>query len=109
MFTVKNIRRDTVGDPQQSKNYLRPSGLARARDSASHKYTPKGVKLMSSAATDLKGRRGRHQQNILCECPLTSRPRPGAGPGSVTVTAGLSESCRGVTQPDSDSDRSHSH
>ena len=37
------------------------------------------------------GRRGRHQQNILCECPSTSRPGavtvPGPGPEGPSLSA----------------------
>ena len=41
-----------------------------ARDS-SHKYAPQDVKLLCDHG---KGSRDKHQQNILCECPLAVQP-----------------------------------
>ena len=60
------------------------------RDS-SHKYTPQGVKLLSSA-----GDRRRHQQNMLCECPLTRTVPPGPGPRAASVGAGERSNLAGL-------------
>ena len=43
------------------------------------------VRSSSERTFALQGHRGRHQQNILFECSLTSRPRAGSGDASKQV------------------------